>query len=221
MIELPDFNKSFEYENNFFLSCNTQRISKLIAHHQLFLKTLNLTGHIVECGVFKGASLVRWAHFREMYGGSFTKKIIGFDVFGEFPKTNFDADKKTLDKFVHNAGSQSISLKQLEDTLTKKGLNQEIELVKGDINASVPEYVEAHPELKISLLNLDTDIYEPAVVILEHLYPKIVSGGIILLDDYGVFPGETQAVDEYFENKTDVIIKKLPYSKTPSFIIKK
>ena len=77
MIKLPDFKNAWEYENQFYLSCKTQRISKFIAHYELYKKTLNLSGEIVECGVLKGVSLSRWAHFREMFGGSYGKKIIG------------------------------------------------------------------------------------------------------------------------------------------------
>ncbi|MEC4816734.1 MAG: TylF/MycF/NovP-related O-methyltransferase, partial [Scytonema sp. PMC 1069.18] len=84
---------------------------------------------------------------------------------------------------------------------------------------TVPKYVDKHPELKISLLNLDTDIYEPAVVILEYLFPLITKGGILILDDYGVFPGETQAVDEYFK-KQNVEIKKFPFCMTPCYVVK-
>ena len=83
----------------------------------------------------------------------------------------------------------------------------------------MPEYVARHPELKISLLNLDTDIYEPACVILEHLYPRIVPGGVLVLDDYGTFPGETKAADDYFKDR-NVRIQKFPYAMTPCFVQK-
>ena len=63
MIKLPYNKKSRDYENNFYLSCETQRISKIIAHYELFKKSNKLSGEIVECGVFKGVSLKRWAHF--------------------------------------------------------------------------------------------------------------------------------------------------------------
>ena len=69
-------------------------------------------------------------------------------------------------------------------------------------------------------LNLDTDIYEPAVTILDTLYPRIVKGGILILDDYKVFPGETKAVNEYFKGKK-IKIEKFPFSSTPHYIIKK
>lgn len=219
MITLPEPGKSWEYENDFYLTCNTQRLSKFVAHYELYKQVVGLAGEIVECGVFKGVSLTRWAHFREMFGGSSAKRIIGFDIFGAFPDTFFEADKKKLEAFVNAAGDQSIGQEQLVDVLRQKGLYDKIELVKGDILQTVPEYIKQRPELKISLLNLDTDIYEPAVTILEHFYPRIVKGGILILDDYGVFPGETKAVDEFFKDH-QVTIRKFPFAMTPSYIIK-
>jgi hypothetical protein len=157
--------------------------------------------------------------FREIFGNPFSKKIIGFDTFGKFPETSFQDDKKARNQFIDSAGADSISKKQLLEILDHKGLNKHIDLIEGDITETVPAYVKANPELKISLLNLDTDIYEPAVSILEHLYPKITKGGILMLDDYGTHPGETKAVDEYFHNK-DVKIKKFSFAMTPCYIVK-
>jgi hypothetical protein len=219
MITLPDFTKAFDYENNFYLSCDNTRLSKLIAHYELYKAIINLPGAIVECGIFKGASLVRFASFRELFGSSFSNKIIGFDIFDEFPDTNFDEDQKYRDKFIENAGINSIGELQLLEVLKYKGIEKNIELVKGDICKTVPEYVKNNPHLKIALLNLDVDIYEPAVTILEELYPRICNGGVLILDDYATFPGETKAVDDYFREK-NVKIRKFPFAMTPSYIVK-
>jgi len=219
MIELPDFKKAFEYENNFYLSCDNNRLSKFLAHYELFKMALDLPGAIVECGVFKGASLVRFAGFRDMFGQAYSNKIIGFDIFGEFPETAFEDDIKYREKFISAAGNSSISVEQLKSILVAKGIEKNTELVAGDICKTIPEYVKNNPHLKISLLNLDVDIYEPAVAILEHLYPRIVNGGILVLDDYGTFPGETKAVDDYFKGK-NVKIKKFPFAMTPAYIVK-
>ena len=178
-----------------------------------------MPGAIVECGVFKGASLVRFAGFRDLFGNAYSNKIIGFDIFGEFPETNFEDDKKYRSNFINAAGASSISVEQLKTVLTQKGIDKNVELVSGDILKTVPEYVKNNPHLKIALLNLDTDVYEPAVTILEHFYPRIVRGGVLILDDYGTFPGETKAVDDYFKDKK-VIIRKFPFAMTPSYIIK-
>ena len=219
MIELPNFEKAFEYENNFYLSCCITRISKILSHYEIYKMIKEVPGEIIECGVFKGASYLRFAMFREIFGNPFSKKIIGFDTFSKFPETTFQDDTKARNKFISSAGSDSISKEQLLKILDNKGLNKHVDLIEGDITETVPSYVKANPELKISLLNLDTDIYEPAVTILEHLYPKITKGGILMLDDYGTHPGETKAVDEYFKNKT-VEIKKFSFAMTPCYIIK-
>jgi hypothetical protein len=219
MIELPDFHKAFEYENNFYLSCDISRISKILAHYELYKMAVNIPGAVIECGVFKGASFSRFSAFRELFENPYSKRLIGFDTFGGYPETRFKDDQTFRSAFISSAGDQSISEEQMMQVLRNKGTDRNVELVPGDITRTVPEYVKDHPELKISLLNLDTDIYEPAVRVLEYFYPRIVRGGVLMLDDYGSFPGETRAVDEYFEGK-GIQIKKFPFCMSPSFIIK-
>jgi hypothetical protein len=219
MIELPDLKKAFEYENNFYLSCDITRISKLLAQYKLFAMTRELPGSIVECGVFKGCSFIRFAVFRELFDNPFSKKLVGFDTFGKFPETEFGEDKSLRQQFINEAGEESISRQQLMEMLAFKRTDRNIELIEGNIMETVPAYVTTHPEMKISLLNLDTDIYEPAVTVLEYLFPKMVRGGILILDDYGTFPGETKAVDDYFRGQR-VTIRKFPFCMTPSYIVK-
>ena len=219
MIGLPDFNKAFEYENNFYLSCDITRISKILAHYELYKKVRKVPGVMIECGVFKGASFARFAMFRDLFGNPFSKKMIGFDTFGKFPKTKLSTDKGFRQRFIDAAGEQSISKQQMMDVLRHKGIDKFVELVEGDITKTVPAYLDSHPELKISLLNLDTDIYEPAVTALEYLYPRLVRRGVLILDDYGTFSGETKAVDNYFKDK-NVEICKFPFCMTPCYIIK-
>jgi hypothetical protein len=120
---------------------------------------------------------------------------------------------------VNAAGSESIGRDQLLEVLQRKGLDRNIELVAGDILQTVPAYVSCHPELRISLLNLDTDTYEPARVILEHLWDRIVPGGILLLDDFATFPGETRAVEEFFGERPRKFLR-LPSSLTPTYVVK-
>lgn len=217
MIPLPNFNKSFEYENNFYLSCQNSRIAKILAHYELFKKIKNLDGDIIECGVFKGASLIRFASFRDIF--NMKNKIIGFDSFGKFPKTKFEGDKSWRKKFINDSGEEGISKNQLKQILELKGI-ENFELIKGDVTTTIPKFLEKNSKLKISLLNLDTDAYEPAVSILKNFFPKIVKGGILLLDDYNIWPGETKAVNDYFKGGK-IKIQKFNFSKTPHYIVKK
>ena len=217
-MDLPDFEKRFDYENNFYLSCESTRIAKAIAQYKLFEKTIKIRGDIIECGVFKGASFSRFAMYRKIHALE-DKKLIGFDSFGDFPETEYEKDKELRDNFISDAGAQSISRAQLHKVLSNKKCAQNVDLVEGDITETVPKFVRDNPDTKISLLHLDVDIYEPSVTVLNYLYPLINLGGIMLLDDYGSFPGETDAVDEYLMDK-NVVINEPIFDGSPHFIIK-
>ncbi|HCM36484.1 MAG: dTDP-6-deoxy-L-hexose 3-O-methyltransferase [Candidatus Wildermuthbacteria bacterium RIFCSPLOWO2_02_FULL_47_9c] len=218
MIPLPDFSKAFDYENGFYLSCDTSRMAKMAAHYELYKMSLSIPGDIAECGVFKGVALVRFAMLQKLFG-EMPKKVVGFDTFGVFPETNFEGDKAPRKKFIDDAGQESITVEQLQAVLRHKALEQDVELVPGDITETVPAYAASHPDMKFSLINLDVDIYEPSVTVLQYLYPKLEKGGVLILDDYGRFPGETKAVDDYFQGQ-GVEIHKFPFCKTPQYIIK-
>jgi len=214
-----DTEKQFDYENGFYLTSKSARLGKIIVHYELYKMINNLPGDIVEFGVFKGASLIKFATFRELFENSYSRKIIGFDVFDKFPETDFVDDKKHREDFIKNAGESSITLEGLHEVMEYKKF-QNVELVKGDILETAPRYIADNPQLKISLLHIDVDIYEPSKVILETMYDSVVEGGLIVLDDYGVFPGETKAVDDFFHGKS-VPINKFPFSQSsPSYIIK-
>ena len=84
---------------------------------------------------------------------------------------------------------------------------------------ALPVPSENNPALKIALLHIDVDVYEPSKIILELLWDKVVPGGILVLDDYGTVEGETKAVDEFF-SKQKVTIHKPSFYHIPSYIIK-
>ena len=219
MYNPPDNKLAFDYENGFYLTCDPSRIGKFLAHLELFKMTANTFGSIVECGVFKGVSLTRFAMFRSLFGPEEAKKIIGFDVFGEFPETKFDGDIQPREKFIDAAGACGIDSEVLMDVLEKKGCSANIELVAGDICKTVPEYLEKNPDLKISLLHLDVDIYEPSKTVMDYLFPRLVKGGILIIDDYERFPGETKAVDDALMN-SGYTIEKFSFCAAPCYVKK-
>tara|TARA_Y100000588_G_C14213446_1_gene907728 strand:+ start:685 stop:1356 length:672 start_codon:yes stop_codon:yes gene_type:complete len=215
-----DTEKKFEYENGFYITSDVDRVGKLLSHYKLYEMIKDLPGDIVETGVFMGASFIRWMTFRNLLENENSRTVIGFDIFGAFPDTDFEADKKYVEKFVESAGENSISVEELEKVLSHKRLTN-YKLIKGNINNTLPKYFDDNPHCKIALLHIDTDVYEPAKVALEKLWSRIVKGGIVVLDDYGTFPGETLAADEFFKDK-DVEISKLPIShKVPAYVVKK
>lgn len=209
---------TFTTENEFYKSSSKDRINKLLAHYELYKQIISLPGEVIECGVFKGNSLIRLATFRDALETPYSRKIIGFDIFGKFPLTNYEPDKEYLTKFIESAGEESISKNDLDIVFKNKNI-QNFELVKGDILETVPAYKEKNPHTKIALLHIDTDVYEPAKIILDNFYELLVPGGVIMFDDYGTFPGETRAADELIK-ELKLKIQKLPFYNTPSYIIK-
>ena len=214
-----DFDKQFEYENGFYLTAPVNRISKFATHIELFRRVSGVAGEIVECGVFKGISLSRLIKFRELFENTYSKKIIAFDTFGEFPEAQYELDKEKRKRFIEEAGSKSISKEKFLSVLEKLELNRNVELVEGNILETVPDYLVSNPHLKISLLHIDVDLFEATKVCLEELYPLVTKGGVIILDDYGAFAGANKAIDDFFA-ELDKKIEKLPYSHAISFVEK-
>ena len=179
-----------------------------------------MPGAIVECGVFRGASLIRLATFRDIFSNPSAKKIIGFDTFSEYPEPDLPSDKIHMEQFAKGAGKDCITKPQLISVFVRKGISN-IELIEGNIIETVPSYAKQHPELRISLLHLDCTAYRPTLVALENLYDRLLPGGLVLLNGYGKegIEGETGAVDDFFDIKPPMI-HKLPFAFSPCYIQK-
>lgn len=216
---LYNLGKKFEYENGYMATADPRRFSKFISHLEFFKRTDELRGEIVELGVFKGNSLFRWIKFRDLLSNTYSRKIIAFDIFGEFPETQFESDKKEREEFIKETnGGYGIEYQELKDLLEKQKLTENIDIIKGDILKTLPDYLKKNPQLKISLLHIDLDIYEPTDLALKLLFERVVKGGVIIFDDYGDFAGSNKAVDDFFTNGIEV--KKFSYSHNISYIIK-
>ena len=171
-----------------------------------YISKNNIDGDIVECGVFKGGSLALITKYAKEL--SLNSKIIGFDTFEEGfknPKlTEHDITiKKQKLNFLNNKTTKDFypTVDNVKENI-EIFLNEDPEnliLIKGDIlktlkdNDNIPK--------KISFLRLDTDTYSTTKFELEVLYPKLVKGGVLHIDDYGFFPGVKKAVDDYFKNE--------------------
>ena len=169
--------QSFEYENGFMLTSDVYRLGNILSHYELYKKIIDLPGDVVELGVFKGNSLIQFASFREILENEKSRKIIGFDSFGRFPKASVvESDKKFVDAWNEKFHDEFISKEYIEKCLRDKTIGN-FELVQGDIISTVDAYIARNLSLRIALLHIDTDIYEPTKVALEKLFDRVVRGG--------------------------------------------
>ncbi len=93
-------------------------------------------------------------------------------------------------------------LADVQRNLSSTGYPPErLHLIAGRVENTIPDQA---PE-QIALLRLDTDWYESTAHELAHLYPRVVRGGIVIIDDYGYWRGARQAVDEFIQRCPDAL----------------
>lgn len=183
------------------------------------IERFDIVGDIVECGVWKGGSMM--AALKALGNlKSFTREIYLYDTFeGMSEPTEVDksvrgesATKAFFNKDEVWSRIECFStLNEVENNISKIDYpNEKIHFVKGKVEDTIPKV--KIPE-KIAILRLDTDWYESTKHELEHLYPRLVKGGIIIIDDYGHWQGCKQAVDEYFfENNIELFLQRIDYT---------
>jgi SAM-dependent methyltransferase len=205
--------------NNFHYFCDSSRMQKLFARHQLFLKTVDLPGVIIDAGVFKGTSTLLFAHLLKIYSPHSRKRVIGFDTFdSEFHShESYEAERAADFMKYHQAGMDEF----LNGVAAEQGVSGYMELVKGDITETLPEYFETHKGLRVSLLHLDLDVFKPTYEVLQNAYDIMVPGGIIVFDEYGIEGwGESDAVSRFFsERGLKKRLSLVPYTATPTAFI--
>ena len=213
---------AWKYENLFYLTSDKKRILKILDHYEIYRKILKIKGDIAECGVFKGASLIRFLSFRDLIEDSKKRKIIGFDVFGKFPKPKFNKTNEKADKIFASRHDKNIGLGFKKKTLSnflKKKKFKNFSLVEGNVINTFPIFLKKNKNLKISLLHLDLDTFEPTDFILNLSFEKISKGGIIVLDDYNHIKGATLAVNKFLKDK-NLKIHKISKFGRPYYIQK-
>jgi len=217
--------------NRFPVYARRIHLRRFLAHYELFRQTVDLPGDIVELGFFRGLSLMTWANFLEVHQVSDRRKrVLGFDT-GEGLTGVGAEDESESGKGIAVEGTFTVSerggeLKEAIEIFDRDRFvpwKPRVELIWGDVRETLLAYVEQNPGLRISLLHFDMDIYEPTKVGLQCLFPKVVRNGIVIFDEYGVleWPGESKAVDEFFEG-SDYVVKKFPWAPAPGgYVIKK
>jgi hypothetical protein len=97
-------------------------------------------------------------------------------------------------------------------------------LIKGRIQDTLEPFLAETPGLRINLLHLDLDLYEPTKFALDRLWDLVVPGGLVVMDEYATPPwaGESQAWEEFARARgLDLEIRKFPWALTPGgYVVK-
>lgn len=186
-----------------FTMTSPERIFSLIEAVK-YLEKNNIQGDIVECGVWRGGSVMtiiktlleynnisRNIYLYDTFEGMSEPTENDVAVFGESAKELLENDENKERNLIWcYAGIDDVK----NNVSQFKYPSDKIHFVKGKIEDTIPETLPG----KIALLRLDTDWYESTKHELEYLYPLLVNNGVLIIDDYGHWEGAKKAVDEYF-----------------------
>ena len=153
-------------------------------------QALALDGELVECGVFRGGTaLLEAATVRERVG---ERPLHLVDSFAGMPRTTDGVDRlQEGDLGTTSAESVRRALAPFPFARIHEGV--------------IPAVFEEVGAERVAWAHIDVDIYSAVRDSLEYLYPRVVPGGTILLDDYGFpsCPGARRAVDEFFAGRPE------------------
>ena len=176
-----------------------------------------IAGDIVECGVWRGGSMML-AALALMARGETSRNLWLYDTFeGMSEPTAADRDpygESAAARLARTPRGTGVwceaGLADVRANLESTGYPKErIHFVEGKVEQTIPATLPA----RIALLRLDTDWYESTQHELAHLYPLLARHGVLVIDDYGHWQGARQAVDEYFAARAEpVFLHRVDYT---------
>lgn len=215
-------NMGLPYEEKAFAAMQKVKFNTMLPYEPLatlfaqvaWVEENKLPGCFVECGVWKGGASGMMALANLEFGPT-RRHLHLFDAFGDICQPDEEKDEQKLVQEVKVlTGKQQFAEKPEALTgiynqfggagtieINKKLLEQEIDYPssylhyhQGWFQDTVP--ADANQLGEIAILRLDGDWYESTKVCMEALYPKVVNGGLVIIDDYGYNSGCRQAVHE-------------------------
>ena len=207
-------------------------LKRFLLHTELFKKTINLPGDIAEFGVYRGLGLMTWANLLESYSiGNRTKIVFGFDNWKGFESfSKYDGLKSKKSGKIRGGFNPKKFKKELLSAINIfdkdrfVGWKPRIRLVDGDVSKTFKKFLKNNPGVRFSLVHFDMDLFKPTDSVLNLIYPRVVRGGVILFDEYGIhtWPGETKAVDNFLKKNKKITLECSSWTNTPSaWFIKK
>lgn len=177
---------------------------RYVARHQV-------PGDIVECGVWRGGSMQAIA-LTLIAAGDTSRRLHLYDTFEGMPPPG-ELDRRVLNRrpaaqlLEENTRDHPVwAVADLDDV--RQGMSEvdypaeQVHYHQGMVEQTIPD---GAPDA-ISLLRLDTDWYESTRHELQHLYPRLSPGGVLIIDDYGDWEGARKAVDEYVEQLDEPLL---------------
>ena len=199
--EMTDFDRQTVSLARPYNMTSTERLQALILATR-YVARRRLPGAFVECGVWRGGSMFSAARTLLQAEGA-QRDLFLYDTYSGMPPPDTmdvrHTDGQTAAVLMEDPRDDRTrafaALQTVKDTMALSGYDStKLHFVVGKVEDTIPGVA---PE-QIALLRLDTDWYSSTLHELEHLYSRLVRGGVLIIDDYGWWEGARKAVDEFF-----------------------
>jgi Macrocin-O-methyltransferase (TylF) len=184
-------------------------------------QTCHLDSALIECGVFRGSTLLGMAH-RLRIRGIRDANLIGCDSFQGFPApTQEDALR---DGSFHEIAQEGVfhetSYEGVTSRISALGYAPNIRLLKGFFANSLPQL----SRMTFKVVHLDCDLYQSYVTCLHFFYPRLVQGGYMVFDEYDfsapAYPGAKKAIDGFLRDKPEKLQRLQDLADARPFLVK-
>lgn len=223
LVRKNNYNIPYDIEKKFLIlyeKCKKFTLTSLIRMFSLYNATNyviknKIPGDIVECGVWKGGSIMLSA-LTLLKSNDIERKIYLYDTYEGMPEpTNRDVryydglSAREKWKVIKDENKKWFygPLEEVKKNLYSTGYPKEnLIFIEGKVENTIPGTIPK----KISILRLDTDWYESTYHELKHLFPILSENGVLILDDYGFWKGAKEATDKYIkENKIKIFLNRI------------
>ncbi len=173
-------------------------MGRSLAIYELLKQVINISGHLIELGTWNGANLMYMSKIIHLLSPHSLTEIYGFDSFEglkQFSEKDGDQNK--------SGGLYKGNEEILREMIRFYQFENFVHLVKGNIENTLPKFLEERPDIMFKFVYIDVDLYSSTKISIELLLERLHRGGIMVFDEYNMkeWPGETLAVRELIADR--------------------
>jgi len=226
LADTPDLS-NVEKFTNFPVFTSRQTMTRMLVRYELFKMVQDVTGSIFECGVLMGGGLFAFAHYSSIFEPvNAQRRVVGFDTFQGLPnihekdKADSYSSKKFENSMAYDSKEMLSNAAEIHDSNRFLSHLPKVELVKGNVEDTLPQYFKDNPHALVSLLYIDMDLYEGCKAALRECIPRMPKGAVVAFDEFACerWPGETVAFLEEMDIRK-VSLKRFSFDSYVSYFV--